>query len=178
MKKMATAAIAMDQWNAEYYETMAAASRVRLAVQTGANHLRLARKFHSVANDFEELLRLLARLETLPSTVLLEDRAQEIPEMLRALFRKACGVLEAAETKGLTRNWLMGGNIRRVNLANQKIAEFADRFETAQKRLRTYVPHEQTQAYLESIRAYKDCDLVSDVAGDEDVKSDGLALHF
>jgi hypothetical protein len=178
MKQMATAAIALDQWNAEYYETMAAAARVRLAVLSGANHLRLASRFRSVANDFDELLRLLTDFETLPSTVLLEERAQEIPGMLRALFRKACGVLEAAESKGLTRNWLMAGHIKRINLANQRIAEFADRFEAAQKKLRTYVPPEQTQAYTESIRAYKDCDLTSDVADSEDVKSDGLALRF
>ena len=66
----------------------------------------------------------------------------------------------------------------RINFANQQIAEFADRFESAQKKLQTYVPHEQTAAYLESIRAYKEADLSSDIADDDDVKSKGLALHF
>jgi len=176
---MAAAAIALDQWNAEYYETMAAASRVRLAIQSGANHLRLAHNFRSVAGDFDALLVLLRQFDTTsPSTVLLEEQSREIPSMLRTLFRKTCSMLEACERKGLTTNWLMATNITRINFANQQIAEFADRFESAQKKLQTYVPHEQTAAYLESIRAYKEADLSSDIADDDDVKSKGLALHF
>jgi len=176
---MATATIALAEWNAEYYETMAAATRVWVAVQSGANHLRLAHSFRSVANDFDTLLTLLREFDTTsPSTVLLEEQSCEIPGKIRTLFRKTCALLESCESRGLNRSWLMADFIARVNLANQEIAVFADRFETAQRKLQTYVPRERTAEYLESIRAYKDSELSSDVAGDDDVKSKGLALHF
>jgi hypothetical protein len=175
---MATASVALDQWNAEYYETMAAALRARLAVQSGANHLFLAAKFRTIAKDFNALINLLSEFEARPSEILLDEQAREIPQRLRILFRKTCDVLEAAEQRKLTQTWLMRDAIDRINNLNQQLAGFADRFEAAQQKLRTFVPKEQVQGYFESLRAYKECELASDVATEDDVKRNDVALHF
>jgi hypothetical protein len=176
--KMATAAITLEQWNAEYYKAMAATARVRLAVQSGMHRVRLGFKFWDVKKDFETLVHLLSLLETQPSTVLLHEQAREIPKLLRMLFRKTCDVLEAAARAGIARNWPIREEVSRLNQLNQEVAGFADRFEMAQQKLRTLVPHDQVPFYNESVRAYNECELSSDVATDEDLKHRDVALHF
>jgi len=173
---MATASIALQQWNAEYYETMAAAAKAQLAVYSGAWYVRLLMDFRKVAHEYETLVHGLAQLEASPSSILLQEEARDIPQSLRLLFRKGCVVLESADRKGLTRNWLMAQQITRINDLNQRVSGFADRYEAAQQKLATVVPAGDIGTFRDSFDAYRNCGPVSDAATEDDVKA-GI-LHF
>src|SRR5437764_9861026 len=90
---MATHALALTQCSAEYYETMAATAKVRLAIERGALQAKLIRPIYAMSRDFKELLDSLEKLEAYPSSILLEEEAKNIPEALRNLFRRTCDVM-------------------------------------------------------------------------------------
>lgn len=176
---MATAAIALNTWSIEYYETMAAAERARLDVTrvnvTKKFGLRgkfaLVRPFRDFTRLTEHLVSRLAKLETYPSSFLLEEDAANIPRSLRELFRSMCDLLQKAETEGLQRSFLLKSSIEQMGRLSQEVIGFAVRYEEAQIKLRSRVPADEVQAYGDALEAYRNCDLKSEQATDDDVKT-------
>lgn len=180
---MATYAATLTACNIDYYETMAAAEKARLSIAKahdglvrGLGVMILWFPFSVVTRETEKLVSRLTLLETLPSSVLLEKEAEGIPTSLRVLFQKMCDVLQKANAQGLHESRVLGRSIARLEEFGQQIAAFADRFEDAQAKLRSRVPPEQLDHYMESLDAYRNSTLVPDQATDEDVKRQ--VLHF
>lgn len=183
---MATAVIQpfLNPWSVEYYETMAAAERARLKVAKAQGRVStgvrlfasviLWPSFYTVVRDTEKLVICLSQLETLPSSVLLEEDLQRIPESLRDLFRKMCGVIQKSEALGLHRSRLLRVYIGRLGELGQQISGFADRFEDAQTKLQTRVSADEALHYKEAFEAYERCEPASEQATDEDVKREIL----
>src|SRR4051812_14768879 len=126
---MSTACIAIQEWNAEYYETMAVTTRARLAIETMSAatkatlhsalvQAKVARGLWKAANDFEELIQLLRNLETYPSAVLMDDHGRQIPPAIRDLFRLTCGLLQSSHTAGLMDNFLTRSSLMRIEKHN------------------------------------------------------------
>jgi hypothetical protein len=191
---VATNSMALTAWSVKYHKTMVAAEqtrlditratvtaeKVRLDVASGFGNflaqLALWFPFVLVTRITEKLISSLTELEALPSSILLEAEAEKIPDSLRDLFRKMCEVLQKSEADELHKTILLGSHIERLSRLSQEIISFADRFEDAQKKLRTCVCPEEAAHYRGTIEAYKSCKLTPDQATDDDLKSH--LLHF
>jgi hypothetical protein len=181
---MATAAIALNRCSIKYHETRAFAERTRIDV-TKVRHsqhlnlfgrLSLVGPFAVLTYLMDKLLSRLAVLETEPSAFLLEGEAAKIPQSLRELFRIMCDVLQKSEQEGLQRSFFLNRMIARLEKQTQVLAGFADRFEDSQRKLRSVVPPEQVEAHRQALQDYIACELKSDEATEEDLKTE--TLHF
>jgi hypothetical protein len=177
---MAANAIALTTWSIEYYQTMAAAEQARLDVTKGIENFFsqaiLWRRFKTVTNDTEKLIQSLTRLESKPASILLEPDAEKIPESLRDLFRTMCEVLQLCEAEGLHKTVLLRSYIARMGVLSQEVSGFADRYEDAQKKLKSRVSAEEAIQYRDAFQAYRNCDLVTEQATPDDLKRE--LLHF
>jgi hypothetical protein len=182
--KMAAGVIALHSWRAEFYQTMAATERVGLDVAcrhvTHGVSLRrqwsLVRPFRELKHSTRNLVTLLAQLETYPSALLLEEDAAKIPQALRDLFRRMCAVLQSAESEGLHKSFFLRNYIDVLSKLGQEIVGFADRFEDAQVKLCSRAAAEEVSHYQEALEAYRSCDLRTEQATEEDVKTRILHL--
>jgi len=184
--RMSTAVLTLNTWSLEYHETMVATERARLNVARTQKlpgvvsviaQLALWHPFHAATRETEKLVSLLEKMETYPSSILLEEDAAKIPQSLHELFRKMCAVIQQIELVGLHNAFFLKKNVERLAELGQQISEFADRFEDAQKKLRSRIPAEQIQHYQESFAAYGNCGPTPEqAADDDDVKSE--LLHF
>jgi hypothetical protein len=179
---MATAVMTLDAWKIEYYETMAAAERARQDVEKWEERaVRLVAEFFlywpfaKVTSDTGKLIVLLEKLESYPSSILLEERAADIPASLHGLFRAMCNVIQEAEEHGLNKG-LLKKNINKLRQMSQHVNGFAVRFEDAQRKLTSRVAPEEVEAYNESIAAYRSASMVAEVATEDDERSE--LLHF
>ncbi len=178
---MATAVITWNTWNVEYYETMAAAERARQKVAE-AQSMRLPMgmlvfaeailwyPFRRVTHDTEKLVSLLEKLESYPSSDVLQEDADKMPESLRELFRKMCEVLQKTESLGLSERKLLRDYFRRMGELSQTINDFAERYEDAHKKLQARVSPQEALHYREAYEAYWNTELKSDQATEDDVK--------
>ncbi len=179
---MATAAIALNTWSVKYHETRAVAERTRLDVTKDPRRTTLFGQFSlvplfGVLNYLtEKLLSRLATLESQPSSFLLEGEAAKIPQSLRELFRITCDVLERAREEGLHKSFLLGRHIARLESLSQEVIGFADRFEDAQQKLRSRMTPEEAAHYREALETYRNCELKTEQATEEDAKTP--ILHF
>ncbi len=179
---MATAAIALNNWSVKYYETRAVAERARIDVTpvndarrvTLFGQFRLVPLFGLLIYLSDKLLSRLATLETQPSSFLLEGEAAKIPQSLRQLFRITCDILQKAQEEGLHKSFLLGHHIARLQKFSQELIGFADRFEDAQQKLRSHLAPEEAEHYREALEAYKNCELKTEQATEEDVKTETL----
>ena len=116
---MATAALALNTWRVQFYETMAAAERARLDVRikketSGINlydRFWLVLPLSLLLYFMKVLLTRLAALEAQPSSFLLERDAAKMPQSLSELFRKMCDLLQKAHEEALHRSRLLGRHI-------------------------------------------------------------------
>ena len=131
--------------------------------------------FAKVTSDTEKLIELLEKLESYPSSILLEERAASIPASLHELFRTMCEVIQETEQCGLHQGMLKH-NINRLRQLSQQINGFAERFRDAQRKLTSRVPADQVQAYQDSFAAYRSAGLMTEDAAEGDEKSE--LLHF
>jgi hypothetical protein len=172
--------IALNSWSIGYYETMVAAEKARIEVEVvkrpdgfveyiGQFILRFF--FRAVIRDTEKLISKLTELETFPSSLLLEKNAENIPTLLRELFRKMCDVLQASKAKDFHKTLLLGPSIERLSELSQLVIGFADRYEDAQNKLRSRVSAEEVTHYRDAFEAYGNSSLMPEQATDEDVKS-------
>jgi hypothetical protein len=183
---MATAVLSLNTWSVEYYETMAAAERARLKITQAQRRVPsgvrlfasvvLFPSFRTVVHETEKLVACLSQLEAVPSSVLLEEDVGRIPESLRDLFQKMCGVIQKSEALGLHESLFLGTTICQLGGLSQQISGFADRFEDAQKKLRSRVSADEATQYKEAFEAYEGCEPAPEQATDEDVKRQ--LLHF
>jgi hypothetical protein len=177
---MSANAIALTTWSVEYYQTMAAAEQARLEVAKGIEnffgHVVLWQRLKTVTNDTEKLIHALSQVESKPASILLEPGAEKIPESLRDLFRTMCDVLQKSEAEGLHKTLLLRKIIVRIGEQSQEVSGFADRYEDAQKKLRSRVSPEEAVHYRDAFRAYGQCAPVPEEATDDDVKRE--LLHF
>jgi hypothetical protein len=179
---MSTAALTMNVWNIEYYQTMKATERARLTVARTQNYatpryvrflaeLVLWYPFHAVTRDTTKLVSLLGKFETYPASVLLEEDVDKMPQELDDLFKKMCRVIQQTELVGLSDGRLLKNKITKWGELSQQIKGYADRFADAQNKLRSRVPAEQVQHYQESFAAYGNCEPTPEQFTDDDVKS-------
>ena len=166
---MSTAALTLNVWNVEYYQTMKTTERVRLTVARTQGyaiprHIRFLAEvvlwypFHAVTRDATKLVSLLEKFETCPASVLLEEDVEKMPQELQELFKKVCRVIRQTEVVGLRDGRLLKNNIDKLSELGQQISGYADRFADAQNKLRSRVPAEQVQHYQEAFAAYGNCE--------------------
>jgi hypothetical protein len=166
---MSTAALTINVWNLEYYQTMRAAERARLTVARTQQyavpqHIRFVAEvflwypFFAVTRDVAKLVSLLEKIETYPAYILLDEDAERIPQELEGLFKRMCRVIQKTEVVGLRDGRLLRNNINKWSELSQQIKGYADRFADAQEKLRSRVPAEQVQNYQESFAAYGSCE--------------------
>jgi hypothetical protein len=176
---MATATLSI--WNVEYYQTMKSAERARLTVTrtqqyTLPHHVRFVAEvflwypFFAVARDTRKLVSLLEKVETYPSSVLLEEDTERMPQELEGLFKRMCRIIQQTEVVGLRDGRLLKSNITKLSELSQQVKGYADRFADAQEKLRSRVPAEQVQHYQESFAAYRSCEPTSEEFTDDDAK--------
>lgn len=179
---MSTAALTMNLWNVEYYQTMKAAERARLTVArtqqyATPQHIRFVAEvvlwypFFAVTRDLAKLVSLLEEFETYPASVLLEEDTERMPQELEGLFKRMCRVIQKTEIVGLRDGRLLKNNITKLSDLSQQIKGYADRFADAQEKLRSRVPAEQVHQYQESFAAYRNCEPTSEEFTDDDSKS-------
>jgi hypothetical protein len=179
---MATAALALNTWRVQFYETMAAAERARLDVRikketSGINlydRFWLVLPLSLLLYFMKVLLTRLAALEAQPSSFLLERDAAKMPQSLSELFRKMCDLLQKAHEEALHRSRLLGRHIAALEKFTQELGGFAARFEDAQQKLLSRVTPEEAEHYREVLEAYKNCELKTEQATEEDVKTEAF----
>jgi hypothetical protein len=178
---MSTAAVALNTWSIEFHQTMVAAERARQDVEKVQERaIRFVAEvilwvpFHRVTNDTEKLIGLLEKLESYPSSILLEERAAGIPASLHELFRIMCDVIQEAKDCRLHNGYILKPYIDKLTKMSEQINSFAIRFEDAQNKLRSRVPAEDVVHFQESFAAYSNSGLVPDQADEEDVKRELL----
>ena len=179
---MATAAVTMNVWNIEYYQTMKVTERARLKVArtqeyAPPRHIRFLAEvllwypFFAVTRDSAKLVLLLEGFEKYPASALLDEDVEKMPAELQELFKKMCRVIQLTDRVGLRDGFLIKGRINKLGELSQDIKGYADRFADAQTKLRSRVPAEQVQDYRDSFGAYANTKPTSDEFTDEDVKS-------
>jgi hypothetical protein len=183
---MATATMSLTGVSIEYYQTMKTTEVARQKVertQTNvlAGHVRLVAEaclffpFFTLTRDTKKLVSLLEQFESFPSTVLLGEDVEKLPQELQDLFKKMCRVLQLTETLGLNRG-ILRGSLVKLGTLSQEVKGFADRFADAQNKLRSRVPAEDVEQYRESFAAYETCGPTHDQFEHEDRQS--VALRF
>jgi hypothetical protein len=179
---MSTAALTMNVWNVEYYQTMKATERARLKVARTQQYtvpqyvqfvleVFLWYPFLAVTRDTAKLVSLLEKFETYPASVLLEEDTERMPQELEGLFKRLCRIIQQTEVVGLRDGRLLKNNITKLSELSQQIKGYADRFADAQEKLRSRVPAEQVQHYQEAFAAYRSCEPTSEEFTDDDAKS-------
>src|SRR6266404_6547073 len=154
---MSAAALTLNVWNVEYYQTMKAAERARLTVArtqqyTVPQHVRFVAEvilwypFFAVTRDTAKLVSLLEEVETYPAYVLLEEDTERMPQELEGLFKRMCRIIRQTEVVGLRDGRLLKNNITKLSELSQQVKGYADRFADAQEKLRSRVPAEQVQS--------------------------------
>jgi hypothetical protein len=177
---MATATLSI--WNVEYYQTMKSAERARLTVTRTQQyavpqHIRFVAEvflwypFFAVTRDTSKLVSLLEKVETYPSSVLLEEDTERMPQELEGLFKRMCRVIQQTEVVGLREGRLLKNNITKLSELSQQVKGYADRFADAQEKLRSRVAAEQVQHYQESFAAYRGCEPTSEEFTEDDAKN-------
>jgi hypothetical protein len=177
---MGTAVMTHSTWES-YYQTMAAAERVRLKFAEVKDHVWrtyqdvvLRKPFKNVTDDVEKLVSMLERLNSLPSSILLEDDLVELPTSLQQLFRTICSVIEQTEALNLHEGFFLKELVSKLRLLSQRISDFAVRFHEAQTLLRSRVPADEVAAYQDSFGAYIKTVPESEQASEEDVQERSL----
>jgi len=139
--------------------------------------LGLVLPFYIVTHDTKKLVALLERMETFPSSVLLEEDALTIPQSLQELFKKMCTVIQKTEAIGLHDGLFLKKFVKQWADLSQQIHGFAVRYEDAQEKLVNRVPAEQVAAYQASFAAYANCRPKASQGVHEDDRDSEL-LHF
>jgi hypothetical protein len=179
---MTTATLTMNDWNVEYYQTMKTTARARRKVvrsreHAAPHHVRFFAEvflwypFFAVTRDTTKLVSLLEEFEAYPSSVLLEEDVEKMPQELQNLFKNICRVIQLTEGAGLRDGLLLKYNITKLSGLTQQIKGYADRFADAQNKLRSRVDAEQVEQYRESFAAYGSCEPEPEQFTADDVKS-------
>jgi hypothetical protein len=179
---MATAAMPLNGWTLEFYQTMQTTERARLnvartQVHAVPRHIRFLAEsflyfpFRAVTRDTKKLVARLEIFESYPASILLEEDVEKMPQELQELFKKMCRVLQSTEAVGLSDGLILKGSVASLSKLSQQVKGFADRFADAQIKLRSRVPAEEIQAYQESFAAYGNCEPSPEQFSEEDRKA-------
>jgi len=183
----ATMSLAGFNFNIEYHQTMKTTEEARVKVARAQahalqGHVRFVAEallyfpFFALTRDTKKLVSLLNEFETYPSSILLEEDVEKMPEDLQELFRKMCRVLQQTEALGLHDGLILKGTLLKLSVLSQQVKGYADRFAEAQNKLRSRVSAEEVPHYRESFAEYGSCELTPDQFEEDDRKS--VALRF
>lgn len=161
----------------EYYQTMKTTEEARLCVARSEHKTRFFAEavlyfpFFAMTRTTSKLISLLEKFEAQPSSLLLEEECEKMPQDLQDLFKKMCNVIQQTERVGLSDGLLLKNSVVKLGELSQEIKGFADRFADAQSKLRTRVPAELVPEYKESFTAYAGCGLTAEPFLEDDKKS-------